>query len=135
VPSFLDTNVFVYAFDRSHPEKRAVALELLEDADAEFVTSAQVLSEFYVTTTRKLDPPLTPSSALEAIEHIRRLPIVAVDDRLVAAAAATAGSASLSLWDGLIVEAAARAGCDELLTEDLNAGQIIAGVQVRNPFV
>ena len=134
MPFFLDTNVLVYAFDRSEPAKRARALELLADPDADFVTSAQVLSEFYVTTTRKLDPPLDHPSAMQALEHLRRLPVVAVDDRLVVAAAATADSEALSLWDAQVVVAAVRAGCEEVLTEDLNDGQSIAGVVVRNPF-
>jgi len=135
MPSFLDTNVLVYAFDRSESAKRVAALELLADPDADFVTSAQVLSEFYVTTTRKLDPPLHHAAALEAIEYLRRLPIVAVDDRLVVAAVDTANAEALSLWDAQIVAAAARAGCREVITEDLNNGQVIAGVEIRNPFV
>ena len=135
MPAFLDTNVLVYAFDRSEPIKMQVAQQLLADPDADFVTSAQVLIEFYVTTTRKLNPPLDHAAAVDALELLSRLPVVAVDDRLVVAAAEIADIASLSLWDAQIVEAAARSGCDELLTEDLNAGQVIAGVNVRNPFV
>jgi predicted nucleic acid-binding protein len=38
------------------------------------------------------------------------------------------------LWDALIVEAAARSGCERLFTEDLNDGQEIRGVLVENPF-
>lgn len=134
MPVFLDTNVLVYAFDRSEPEKRAVAQALLDDPGADYATSAQVLSEFYVTTTRKLDPPLQHEAALEALDHLARLPIVAIDAPLVSAAAATAETQSLSLWDAQIVEAAARAGCVEILTEDLNDGQSISGVMVSNPF-
>ena len=134
MPAFLDTNVLVYAFDRSEPAKMRVAQQLLSDPDADFVTSAQVLSEFYVTTTRKLDPPLDHVAALEAMEYLSRLPVVAIDDRLVTSAAILTETESLSLWDAQIVAAAARAGCDELLTEDLNDGQVIAGVNVRNPF-
>ena len=132
--SFLDTNVLVYAFDRSEPAKMEVAQRVLANPDADFVISAQVLSEFYVTTTRRLDPPLDHTAALDAINHLRRLPVVSIDDRLVATAATIASEESLSLWDAQIAAAAARAGCDEILTEDLNAGQMIAGVSVRNPF-
>lgn len=134
MPIFLDTNVFVYAFDRSEPTKREVAQMLLEDPHADYVTSAQVLSEFYVTTTRKLDPPLGHADAKQALEGISKLPVVAIDDRLVMAAAETVVTDSLSLWDAQVVQAAARAGCEEILTEDLNEGQTVAGVTVRNPF-
>ena len=132
--SFLDTNVLVYAFDRSEPAKMEVAQRVLANPDADFVISAQVLSEFYVTTTRRLDPPLDHNAALDAMNHLRRLPVVAIDDRLVATAATIASEESLSLWDAQIAAAAARAGCDEILTEDLNDGQLIGSVLVRNPF-
>jgi predicted nucleic acid-binding protein len=131
---FLDTNVLVYAFDRSEPTKRAAAQQLLERSNVDFVTSAQVLSEFYVTTTRKLTPPLSHADAVRAIEHLSKLPIVAIDARLVREAAEMSDRESLSLWDAQIVQAAARAGCDEVLTEDLNDGQTIAGVAIRNPL-
>jgi predicted nucleic acid-binding protein len=44
-------------------------------------------------------------------------------------------TASISFWDAVIVVSASEAGCSVLLTEDLNAGQIIAGVLIRNPFL
>ena len=40
-----------------------------------------------------------------------------------------------SFWDALIVQAASRAGCEELLTENLRHGRKIAGLTVVNPFV
>jgi len=40
----------------------------------------------------------------------------------------------LSFWDALIVHAARRAGCDRLITEDLQAGQRIEGVEIVDPF-
>ena len=132
--SFVDTNVLVYAFDRSAKHKRTVALKLLESADLDFVISSQVLSEFYVATTRKLDPSLTHDEAVHAVGLLRTLPVVALDESLVAASMETASIVAISLWDAQIIEAAARAGCSELLTEDLNDGQIISGVVVKNPF-
>jgi len=41
---------------------------------------------------------------------------------------------SISYWDALIVSAAARLRCDTLLSEDLNHGEVIAGVRIVNPF-
>ena len=42
--------------------------------------------------------------------------------------------AGIGFWDALIVAAARKAGAARILSEDLNPGQIIAGVQVENPF-
>jgi predicted nucleic acid-binding protein len=56
----IDTNVLVYMYDRSEPKKRQRAVEVLQQVrEAEAgALSAQVLSEFYNTVTRKLEPPL-----------------------------------------------------------------------------
>jgi predicted nucleic acid-binding protein len=42
--------------------------------------------------------------------------------------------AQLSFWDGLIVASAEQSGASILLSEDLNHGQIIAGIKIINPF-
>ncbi|CAN5351161.1 hypothetical protein BH23ACT9_BH23ACT9_21880 [soil metagenome] len=52
----------------------------------------------------------------------------------VLAAAAVAEHHQLSFWDAMIVRSAAELGCSTLWTEDLNSGQQIGGVTVRNPF-
>ena len=46
-----------------------------------------------------------------------------------------AEQAKLSFWDALVVVAAARTGATALYTEDLNHGQEILGVRIRNPFI
>lgn len=132
--AFLDTNVAVYVHDHGSPENRERAVELFGSPPDRLVVSSQVLTEFYWAVTRKLDPPLAPDPALEALRQLAALPVVAVDRALVLAAVETATRHQLALWDALIVEAAVRAGCDRLLTEDLNDGQEIRGVRISNPF-
>lgn len=132
--AFLDTNVVVYAFDRSAGAKRERALTLLSEPATRLVISAQVLNEFYVTTTRKLVQPLDPETALEAVQTLSRLNVVVLDAELTLAAIRLSRDARLSLWDASIVAAAKRAGCRLLLTEDLNHGQRIGDVEIVNPF-
>lgn len=133
--TFLDTNVLVYALDDSEPAKRDLARAVLGSGEyGELVLSTQVLSELYVTVTRKLAQPLSGEKAAEAIELLGLNPTVPIDYALVRSAITTSCSAGLSYWDGMIVAAAARAGCGRLLTEDLNDGQQIGSVLVENPF-
>lgn len=133
--AFLDTNVLVYAFDRDEPVKAKQAKEILTQAKpGELVLSAQVLSEFYVTVTRKLERPLDPVLAAQAVDWLSVLPVVPLDQALVKDAVRLSGSSQISYWDGLVVAAAATAGCGRLLTEDLNDGQLIGSVRVENPF-
>ena len=54
--------------------------------------------------------------------------------RIVARAVEIKSLYGISLQDAMIVAAAEKSGCDELLSENLNDGQVYAGVRVRNPF-
>jgi predicted nucleic acid-binding protein len=133
--AFLDTNVLVYAVDETEPEKRDTARRLLGLAgDAEYVLSTQILGEFYTAVTRKLAEPISEAVASAVVDQLSLLPVVPSDPVLVKAAIQTSRSAQLSYWDGLIVAAAAQAGCGRLLSEDLNDGQLIGSVRVENPF-
>ena len=132
--AFVDTNVLVYAFDDGAPSKRDRARALLTTPPAPLVISAQVIGEFYVVVTRKLATPLDEDHAGAAVAELLRLPVVPIDGELARAAVSTSRAARLSYWDALIVEAAAAAGCDRLLTEDLSDGATIRSVRVENPF-
>jgi predicted nucleic acid-binding protein len=132
--AFVDTNVLVYAVDDADPVKRDRARGVLADSAAQLVLSAQVLSEFYVVVTRKLEAPLSAQDAAEAVRALARLPVVVADAELVMAAVALSHRAQLSFWDAQIVAAAAVAGCDRVLTEDLSHGAELSSVRIENPF-
>lgn len=134
--TFLDSNVLVYSVDESPAEKskHERAVELLSAQPETLVVSTQVLQEFYVVTTRKLKSPLSEEIAAGAVRGIAKLDVVSVDVPLVLSAVDTSRTAQVSLWDALIIEAAGRAGCERVLSEDLNAGQVIRGVRIENPF-
>ncbi len=133
--AFLDTNVLVYAVDHDNRAKAECAREILAtDEPGQLAISAQVLGEFYVVATGKLQRPLDPVLAEHAVEWLAFLDVVALDATSVRAAIRLARSSQLSYWDALIVTAAAAGRCERILTEDLNHGQVIAGVRVENPF-
>ncbi|MBA3490961.1 MAG: PIN domain-containing protein [Rubrobacteraceae bacterium] len=134
---FFDTNVLLYLFDDSVPEKKAQAQEVFsEEVEAgRAVLSTQVLQEFYVSVTRKLAEPL-PSAVAEAqVRDFARLPLVRWDEVMILSAIERHRSMSFSFWDALILEAALRGGADRLLTEDMQHGQKIEGLLVENPFL
>jgi predicted nucleic acid-binding protein len=135
--SFFDTNLLVYLFDNSEPEKKARAQEALhrEVAAGRAALSTQVLQEFYVNVTRKLASPLPTEVAEARVRDFSRLPLVRVDAPLILAAIARSRRMGFSFWDALILEAALAAGADRLLTEDLRHGQEIEGLRVENPFL
>ncbi len=133
---FFDTNVLVYAYDSSEPGKQRVAQELLREGleTKEASLSAQILSEFFVTVTRKIRHPFSVPEAAEMLERLALLPIVSIDWPTVKQAVYVEKRYGLSYWDSLVIAAAQRAGCAKVISEDMNPGQGYDGVVVQNPF-
>ena len=134
--SFVDTSVLVYAFDKSSSPKKRVAERLMNELMEEdrLRVSTQVLQELFVTLTRKVSHPCSSQEALAVLEDLTAWPLMVVDYAAIRAAVGLADQAKLSFWDALVVVAAARTGAAVLHTEDLNDGQEILGVRIRNPF-
>jgi predicted nucleic acid-binding protein len=135
--AFVDTNVLVYAFDKSRSPKKRVAQRLISELMEEdrLRVSTQVLQELFVTLTRKVSQPCSSAEALAVLEDLTAWPLMAVDYAAIRAAVGLAGQAKLSFRDALVVVAAARTGAAVLYTEDMSDGQEILGVRVSNPFV
>jgi predicted nucleic acid-binding protein len=135
---FFDTNLLVYLHDLSEPGKRARAGEVFEAAVRadEVVLSAQVLQEFFVVATRLEASPLSIEEAEAQLNRYSRLEVVRADAELVLAAVARLRRSKISFWDALVVEAALRAGCTTLYSEDLRDGWLVDGrLRVVNPFL
>lgn len=136
--AFFDTNVLVYAYGDTDDDRHRRAVELFEAAirSRSAVVSTQVLLEFYVTLTRKVSnpAPLSAGAARERLQLLSRGPVHSPLPEDVVAAAAIADESQVSVWDAMIIRSASRMQCPVLWTEDLNHGQVIAGVEIRNPF-
>ena len=132
---FLDTNVVVYAYDDRSPQKQEVARHLLKvGISGKTVISAQVLAEFAATMLHKVTPAATEAAVMTALDALSNLRLVAPDSELVRRAVEARAAYGIHFYDGLIVAAAERAGCQRILSEDFNAGQEYFGVTVMNPF-
>lgn len=136
VPSFVDTNILIYAEDRDAKGKHAVARALIMDLweSREGVVSVQVLQEFYVNVTKKLKKPLTVAKAKKIIEEYLTWTVVDNTGRMLVDAIDLQRKSQLSFWDSLIVQAAIQSGCNRLYSEDMNAGQRFGPVTLVNPF-
>jgi predicted nucleic acid-binding protein len=134
VECFLDTNVIVYAVGRKPADepKRRRAIELL--LPGEFGTSGQVLQEFFVTVTTKIEKPLPAEEAIEWVDRLSIRPVVAIDENIVKNAIGISQRHLISYWDGAIIAAAEMLGAPILYTEDLNDGQLYGSVRAINPF-
>jgi predicted nucleic acid-binding protein len=131
---FLDANVLVYAQDTHEPDKQETSRSLIAGlaASGTGVISTQVLQEFYVATTGKLGvPPLAAKAILKTFSVFE---IIQVSPSLIDDAVDCSVLNHVSFWDALILAAAASAGCTAVHTEDMNAGQMVLGVTIENPF-
>lgn len=133
---FVDTHVFVYHRDARDPHKQRHAAEWLARLwhSGSGRVSLQVLHEYYVTVTAKLDPGLPVEDARDDVQALLSWKPPRAGPELTEAAWREQDRWGFSFWDSLIVAAARAQSCAFLLTEDLSDGQDLGGVLVVSPF-
>jgi predicted nucleic acid-binding protein len=100
----------------------------------EIVISTQVLAEYAATLLHKMSPAAPPEDVAALLDALGPIGVVVPDGDLVRRAVEARGAYGIHFYNGLIVAAAERAGCERLWSEDLNSGQQYFGVTVENPF-
>ena len=134
---FVDTNILVYAHDldagNKHDQAAEIVSQLWESRNG--VLSTQVLQEFYVTLTRKVSSTLSKLEARNLVQRYSHWHLVLNDPSIIKQASEIEENNNISFWDALIVSAAYSQNVPTILTEDLNHGQIIEGISIRNPFI
>jgi predicted nucleic acid-binding protein len=133
---FVDTNILLYAHDQEAGQKGEQANGILRALwkSKRGRLSTQVLQEFYVNVTKKIRPSLGRSQAREIIRPYTVWIEAATTVDTILRASEISEIGQISFWDSLILASAEEIRASELFNEDLNSGQIIAGVKVVNPF-
>lgn len=136
VSSFVDTNILLYSRDASEPAKQSIASALLDELwdNRNGRLSVQVLNEYFVNATRKLDPGLSPEEAWDDIEALNAWKPIAIDMPMLTRAYAVHRRYGLSWWDSMIVAAAEASGCARIYSENLCDTTSYFGITVVNPF-
>ena len=134
---FLDTNVLIYSFDSDARAKRERSRALIGAAlqDHSAVISYQVIQEFLNVATRKFASPRTGGQASDYLSAVL-LPLCTVwpSRGLYVTALNIREESGFSFYDSLIVAGAIETSCKRLLTEDLQDGQVVRGIEIVNPF-
>ena len=130
----LDTNILAYAEGVKGAPMRKAALELVQRLpEGTTLLPVQTLGELFSLLVRKARRP--PAKARKAILSWRdAFPLIETSAEVMLAAADLATDHQLSIWDSVILSAAAESGCRLLLSEDLQEGFTWKGVTVTNPF-
>ena len=133
---FVDTNILIYAHDRSAGDKYTRARDLIRELwqSGKGCLSIQVLHEFYVNVTQKVAKPLTPDVAAQIIADLSVWQIHRPGVEDVLDAIRLQSRYQISFWDAMIVASAIQLGCRTIWSEDLNPGQVYNTVTVTSPF-
>ena len=134
---FVDTNVIVYAYDRSEPRKQRQGLEVLNHlaVTGSAVISTQVLAEFFVVVTQKLKAPLKADEAYGRVKnYLQSWNVVDLTGMIVLEAARGVRDHQFNFWDAQIWATAKLHQIPVILSEDFKVGGVVEGVHFVDPF-
>src|SRR5256885_3821080 len=133
---YVDTNVIVYAMDRTAGDKHARALHVIEELwnSREGVISTQVLQEAIIYLRRRVGHRMSARETREALSGFFEWEVFVNTEETILKALEMEERYQISFWDALILQAAQSAGVAILYTEDLSDGQRYGTVRVVNPF-
>jgi predicted nucleic acid-binding protein len=133
---FVDTNILIYAHDRSTGLKHERARQLVERLwiSGQGVLSTQVLQELCINLRRKIARPLPVEEVRGLIQDYLSWEIVVNTPASVLQALEIEVRYKTSFWDALVLQAAESSGAAILYSEDLAAGQKYGPVRVINPL-
>lgn len=134
---FVDTNILVYAHDRSAGTKHQRARTLLEQLwdSGQGVLSTQVLQELCINLRRKISHPLSVEEVRLLIRDYTTWEVVTNTPAAVLQALDIEVRYKTSFWDALILQAAESSGASVLYSEDLGTGQRYRAIRVVNPLL
>lgn len=134
---FVDSNVLVYAYDRSEPGKQRQALEVLDRLalTGAGVISTQVLSEFFVAVTQKIAAPLSVNEAYDRVRnYLHSWRVVDLTGMIVLEAARAVRDHQFHFWDAQIWATARLNQLSVIFSEDFDVGAVTEGVHFVNPL-
>jgi len=134
---FVDTNILVYAHDRSAGVKHQRAQMLVQQLwdSGQGALSTQVLQELCINLRRKAGNPLPVDEVRLLLRDYSTWEVVTNTPESVLKALDIEMRYRISFWDALIIEAAEEAGASILYSEDLAAGQHYGAIQIVNPLL
>lgn len=134
---FIDTNILVYAYDASEKTKHDKAFDLLAQLGLSQtgILSLQVLGEFFVVVTGKIEKPISIIQARKIIKEFTvNWEVYKPGTSTLLLAVDIAGKYRLNFWDSLIVAAAKENKVTGIYSEDFQHDRIIEGIRFINPF-
>jgi predicted nucleic acid-binding protein len=133
----VDTNILIYAYDCSDPEKQRKAFQIIDRLAVERkgVLSSQILSEFFVTSTQKIKNPLETAAALRSIQnYVRSWQVLDITPHIILEAIRGRMTYQMSYWDAQVWATAKLNQIPIVFSEDFQEGRMLEGVLFKNPL-
>ncbi len=135
---FIDTNIFIYSFDKKNQIKKEASCSLIQRAldDNNGCISSQVIQEFLNVSLKKFNPPLLIQDSINYLNSVL-IPLCEIytSADLYIKTLEISERWKYSFYDSMIIAAALRTDCSILYSEDLLHGQKIQSLAISNPFV
>jgi predicted nucleic acid-binding protein len=134
--TFIDTNIIIYAYDVTAGRKHETAGIILADLwnSGLGVISIQVLQEFFVNVVQKIPNPIDKRQAKKIVRDFLKWHVVVNTGDSIIEAIDISLKYGYFFWDSMIIEAAIKGDAAILISEDLQDGQVVNGVTIKNPF-
>ena len=132
---FVDTSVLVYADDAADTQRRQQVRAWLAHLWATRAgrTSTQVLNEYYVCVTQRIQPGLPQGDARAKLRRYQQWQPWVTDHQTVESAWGLEVRMQIDYWQALMLASAMHSGCDAVLSDALPLERYDQLV-VINPF-
>ena len=130
----VDTNILIYAVDRDAGERHKRSKEIVARAALhDCVLTVQALAEFFHATTRKNLLALSHAGTFVR-DWIDVFRVVSATDTAFINAIEGVEEHRLAFWDALLWATVRQSGCSAIISEDMQDGRRLGGVEIINPF-
>ncbi len=140
-PIFLiDSNILIYAYDKSDSIKNPIAGKILTELfknKTSAAISTQIVSEFFVNVTRKIEKPISKREAYYIIQEITsmsNIKILTIEKQTILNATNLSEEFSMSYWDSLIASVMKENKVFTIITENEKDFKKIPWLTIINPF-
>lgn len=138
--SLIDTNILVYSYDASEPEKQKICSSLIKKCwmrEVSYAIALQNLSEFYVIVTQKIEKPLTGEIAKNIVKDIidfNNWQVIGFDENAVIAAIDLSMKYGIHYWDALLCATMKQNEITGVYTENVKDFERVPWIKAVNPM-
>jgi predicted nucleic acid-binding protein len=136
----VDTNILVYSYDASEPEKQKVCCSLIKKCwmrEVSYAVALQNLSEFYVIVTQKIEKPLSAEIAKKIVKDIidfSNWQVVGFNDAAVITAIDLCMKYDVHYWDALLCATMKQSGITSIYTVNVKDFEKVPWITAVNPL-